>query len=376
MATSSCIDLEQVTAVVGWQWEGVTRLLSAPDPENIAIRFTLQLEPTERDDQHRAHFEVVIPIRFKDKPAGAAVYLRINPASITSFGFTTSTDAPEVVKQLFDTTTCLDFQLNDAIALIVPSGVKEPIAASRARSGRILDSLYELTQATALRIYIEDSQLSTANLQAISNRIEQHQLEPFSGPDYDISRMFGGEGGKVTTLAPLKPPSYEKAINLQPPNDPPRGRKRPRTDAHEGPVNLTQIWDKLNKLESIVREVQELKAENAKLRDLKPPPLVEQVQQEDMSQVVLELRAENAQLRDKVTLLEKKHEDLEAHVASLQTAQVNQDDAEEAASIELREDITVLGHRVDFIEGCRDDDIITRIKEEVFDEIAKRIIGG
>jgi hypothetical protein len=92
--------------------------------------------------------------------------------------------------------------------------------------------------------------------------------------------------------------------------------------------------------------------------------------------VVLELRAENAQLRDQVTLLEKKHEDLEAHVASLQTAQVSQDDADEAASIELREDITVLGHRVDFIEGYRDDDLITRIKEEVFDEIAKRIIGG
>jgi hypothetical protein len=375
MATSSCIDLEQVTAVVEWQWEGVTRLLSAPDPENVAIRFTLQLEPTERDSQHRAHFEVVIPIRFKDKPAGAAVYLRINPASITSFGFTTPTDAPDVVNQLFDTITCLDFQLNDAITLIVPSGVKEPITASRARSGRILDSLSELTQVTALRVYIQNSQLSTGDLQAISNRIEQRQLEPFSGPDYDISRMFSGEGGKVTTLAPLKPPSYEKATSLQPPNAPSRGRKRPRTDTHEGPVDLTQIWDKLNKLESIVREVQELKAENAKLRDLKQP-LTEHVQQEDMSQVVLELRAENAQLRDQVTLLEKKHEDLEAHVASLQTAQVSQDDADEAASIELREDITVLGHRVDFIEGYRDDDLITRIKEEVFDEIAKRIIGG
>jgi BMFP domain-containing protein YqiC len=376
MATSSCIDLEQATAVVEWQWEGATRLLAAPDPENVAIRFTLQLEPTERDNQHRAHFEVVIPIRFKDKPAGAAVYLRINPASITSFGFTTPTDAPDVVKQLFDTITCLDFQLNDAVTLIVPSGVKEPITASRARSGRILDSLYELTQVTTLRVYIQDSQLSTHSLQAISNRIEQHQLEPFSGPDYDISRMFSGEGGKVTTLAPLKPPSYEKATSLQPPTAPSRGRKRPRTDTHEGPVDLTQIWDKLNKLESIVREVQELRAENAKLRDLKQRPLTENVQQEDLSQVVLKLRAENAQLRDQVTLLEKKHEDLEAHVASLQTAQVSQDDADEAASIELREDITVLGHRVDFIEGYRDDDLITRIKEEVFDEIAKRIIGG
>lgn len=376
MATSSCIDLEQVTAVVEWQWEGATRLLAAPDPENVAIRFTLQLEPTERDNQHRAHFEVVIPIRFKDKPAGAAVYIRINPASITSFNFTTPTDAPDVVKQLFDTITCLDFQLNDAITLIVPSGVKEPIAASRARSGRILDSLYELTQVTALRVYIQDSQLSSDDLQAITNRIEQHQLEPFSGPDYDISRMFSGEGGKVTTLAPLKPPSYEKATSLQPPHAPSRGRKRPRTDTHEGRVDLTQIWDKLNKLESIVREVQELRADNAKLRDLKQRPLTEHAQQEDLSQVVLKLRAENAQLRDQVTLLEKRHEDLEAHVASLQTAQVSQDDADEAASIELREDITVLGHRVDFIEGYRDDDLITRIKDEVFDEIAKRIIGG
>ncbi|KAM0318501.1 hypothetical protein ACHAPQ_010649 [Fusarium lateritium] len=376
MAISTCIDLEQVTAVVEWQWEGVTRLLSAPDPENVAIRFTLQFEPTERDSQHRAHFEVVIPIRFKDKPSGAAIYLRINPASITSFRFTTPIDAPQVVKQLFDTTTCLDFQLNDAITLIVPSGVKEPIAASRARSGRILDSLYELTQATALRVYIQDSQLSKDNLQAISNQIEKHQLEPFSGPDYDISRMFSGEGGKVTTLTPLKPPSYENATSLQPPNPPSHKRKRPRTDTHEGPINITQIWDKLNKLESIIQEVQELRAENVKLQDQKQKPLTEHVQQEDLSQVVLELRAENAQLREKVTLLEKRHEDLEAHVASLQTAQINQDDADEAASIEIREDITVLGHRVDFIESYRDDDLITKIKEEVFDEIAKRIIGG
>ncbi|KAH7255346.1 uncharacterized protein BKA55DRAFT_491795, partial [Fusarium redolens] len=366
------------TAVVEWEWDGATRSLATPDPDNVAIRFTLHIDSTH--DQHRAHFEIIIPLRFKDKSSGAAVFLRISPLIITCFRFSTNIDPSDSIKQRFDSATCLEFELSNPITVLVPSYVKEPISASRPRSGKVLDSLYELSSVTALRIYIQDSLLSLDELNSISDRVAKRQFEPFSGPDYDISRMFSGSGAKVTNLAPPKPPSYEKATSLQPPSAPSYQRKRPRQDSLQGPDSISQVWDKLQKLESIFHDkVGELTAENAKLRDQKPKlgeSQAENTQLTDQSQVVLELRAENARLREEVERLKNRQEDLEAEVALLQTAQASEKDTEEVAIIEIRDDIESLERRLSWIENGKDEYLMKQIKQEIFDELATRILGG
>ncbi|KAF4441580.1 hypothetical protein F53441_11984 [Fusarium austroafricanum] len=343
MAAPSCIDINQTKAVVEWQWEGVTRTLATADPDHDAIRFTLQLDSSKNDSQSCAHFEISIPFRFKDKPAGAGVCLRINPFFIKSINYSTLSNPSDAVKQIFDSTTYLDLELDNRITVLVPSDVKEPVVAARARSGKVLDSLYELSCVTSLRIYIQESLLSLDELKSIRETVEQRQIKPSSDPDHDISRMFSGSGGKVATIAPPKPPSYEKATKL-PPNAPPSNRKRPRQDSQSD--IFTQFWDKLNKLEA---KVGELQADNA------------------------HLRVENIQLKDKVARLEKRCEGLETQAA---LSLGNGNDTEEATMIEIRDDIDSLNGRVTAIESGRDEEFSEQIKEEIFDELAKRLLGG
>ncbi|KAI9163876.1 hypothetical protein HJFPF1_05506 [Paramyrothecium foliicola] len=343
MATPSCIDIKQTTAVVEWQWEGATRTLATADPDHDAIRFTLQFDLSKTNSQYDAYFEISIPFRFKDKPAGAGVCLRINPFFIKFLNFSTLPNPSDAVKQKLDSTTYLDLELDKTITVLIPSDVKEPVVAARARSGKVLDSIYELSCVTSLRIYIQESLLSLDELKSISETVKQRQIKPSSNPSHDISRMFGGVGSKVAIIAPPQPPSYERATKFSH-GAVSSNRKRPRHDNQ--PDMFTQFLDKLNKLESKVGEVQ---ADNA------------------------QLRVENAQLKDKLARLEKTCEGLEAQVA---LSLANGTDTEEAAMIEIRDDIDALNGRVTFIESGRDEEFSEQIKEEIFDELAKRLLGG
>ncbi|KAF4958149.1 hypothetical protein FGADI_2616, partial [Fusarium gaditjirri] len=252
----ACIAIDETTAVLEWQWEGVTRNLATADPDHDAIRFTLRLDP---ESQYAAHFEIRIPFRFKDKPAGAGICLRINPFFIKSFSFSDTPSPPDAAKQIFDTTTHLDFALDNRITVLIPSDVEQPVVAARARSGKVLDLIYELSCIASLRIYIQQSLLSPGALKSISDAVEQRHIKPSSDPDYDISRMFRGSGAKVTTIPPPKPPSYKKATKAPPPQNALSSRKRPRPDSH--PEFLSQFLDKLPKLES---KVNDLQADNMK----------------------------------------------------------------------------------------------------------------
>src|SRR6478752_6738034 len=110
MATPLCIDIDQTAAIVEWEWEGATRCLATPDPDNVPIRFTIQIHIDSTHDQHRAHFEIIIPVKFKDKPSSAAVLLRISPLFITCFRFSTNIDPSDSIKkQRFDSAACLEF---------------------------------------------------------------------------------------------------------------------------------------------------------------------------------------------------------------------------------------------------------------------------
>lgn len=394
MPTPSCIDLEQTTAALEWQWDGSARSLTVPDPSNTAIRFTIRLDT---ETSNRAVFELMVPIKFKDQGSASAIYLRISPLFISSFDFSTQTNPSDALKKTFNcSTTCLDFQLDKPIAVLVPNYVKEPVIAARVRSGKILDSLRELSQVTALRIYIRDALLSLDQLVSIRDCISQRKLEPFSGPDYDISRMYSGGGAKATVLAPPVPPSYEKAASLAPPVPPPYERKRSRQDSDPPPNNLSVIWNKLRKLESMMAGAQE--PTEIMKPQLEFPDEVEKAPPMHQADLTQKLSAENAQLRDQVMRLEnkmlaleekyeslekkhesleKKHESLERDMIGLQDTQNNADEQEEATIIAMQEDIKALGDRTDYIERGKDDeDFAKKIKEDIFHELAARVACG
>jgi hypothetical protein len=362
MATSS-IELDSVTAVIEYQHDGATRFLTRPDPEHASILFTLHVEATS------ALFDIVIPIRYKDKTSSKSMNIRISPLSITSLSYSTKTTLPDAITPIIPSATCLELQLVDAITILVPSFIKEPVAAARARSGKILDSLYELSHVTDLRIYIPDSALSLEQLKSISTAVEKQQLRPFSGPDYDISRMFSGSGAKVTTLAAPLPPSYDKVASVQSSAplynesatfDPPTTRSRKRKLSQEVLADADAIWNKLQKLEAMINH---RTAQDDRARD--------------QSLLIQVLRDEIAHLREQLASCQKKCTDLEIEVAGLRETQANADDSEAVELADMREDIKTLENRLDFVERGKDDEELgNKIKVEIFDELAARVKGG
>ncbi|KAG4277370.1 hypothetical protein FPRO04_14136 [Fusarium proliferatum] len=362
MATST-IDLEGVTAVIEYEYEGATRFLTKPDPENVPIRFSLHVEAA------CALFDMLIPIRYKDKTSSKTMNIRISPLSITSLEHSTRTDLPDAVKPILPTATCLELQLAESIAILVPSFIKEPVAAARPRSGKILDSLYELSHVMNLRIYIPNTALSLNQLNSTSTAIAKRQLQPFSNADHDISRMFSGRGAKITTLPPPLLPSYDKVTTVQSSAplytvsatcDPPDTRSRKRKQSQEVLADANAIWNKLQKLEAMIN--------HRPARD---------IQACDQSLLVQELRAEVADLRKQLTSCQKKCADLEIEFAGLREAQANVDDGEGVELAEIREDIKTLENRIDYVERGKDDEELgNRIKVDIFEELAARVMGG
>ncbi|KAM0226854.1 hypothetical protein ACHAP5_012301 [Fusarium lateritium] len=345
------IDIEQVRAVIEWQDHGTTQQLAKPDPPNSLVRFTLRL------DASSALFEIKIPIKYKDHPTSSAIYIHINPESIIAIKHSTKDEASSSNDPVLSS-TYLDLEHNNAISILIPSFISEPVVAARPRSGRILDSLYELSHTTSLRIYIPDDVLTLDQLGAISAAATQQQLKPCSGPDFDISRLFTGSGAKITTLPQPRPPSYDKAAaqtnaplyNESTTFDPPTHKRKRSQEVIEkaGP-----IWAKLLELETIIQ------------------------QRAPQDALVLQQQTEISELRDKLASCENKILDLEAEVAGLRQTQESTSDAEIVELIELRDDVQTLEGKIDFVaRGKDDEEFKERLKEEVLEELIVRISRG
>jgi hypothetical protein len=345
--------LEGVTAALEYEYNNTTHFLTKPDPEHLPIRFTLHVDATY------ALFDILIPIRYKDKTSSKTINIRINPSSITSLERSTQTSLPD---DIFPSATCLELQLSDAVTILVPSLVKEPVAVARPRSGRILTSLYEISHVSKLRIYIPEPALSIDELDSLSTAIAQRKLQPFSDPDHDISRMFSGSGAKATTLPAPLPPSYDKVVSSAPlynesnAFDPPNTRSRKRQRSQEILPDSGAIWNKLQKLEALIQH---------------------STPASDESLLVQELRAEVAQLKEHIATCQKRCTELELEVASLRETRANVEETEAVELAEIREDIETLDNRIDFIERGKDDEAFgNKIKGEIFDELAGRVKGS
>jgi hypothetical protein len=339
------VQLDAVKAVLAWHHNGTPRCLAEPDPKSSSIRFTLHLNTTS------ALFEIQIPISYKQHTKTSAIYIHINPQSVTSFTHSVEETLPDAVKPVLGSAICLNFDLNDA--------------------------------------------LSQDQLESLSS-VAVQQLDPFSGPDYDISRWFSGRGAKVTTLAKPPPPSYNKATVGQTDaplynesstfDPPPTSHKRKRSHDSTGkqgrevvPNNAT-IWDKLLELESVVhnrtrpntpedqsRHVHDLQAQVAKL----------QTQLVLCEKKALDRETEIANLQAQLTQCEKKVVDLDTEIAGLRYTQDNADNEASVIISEIEDTLREHEEKIDFVtRGKDDDEFVDILKEEILSELITRISRG
>lgn len=346
------LHFEEVKAVLEWQHHDTTHWLAKADPARSLIRFTLRL------DAPHALFEIMIPIKYKDHPTASAIYVHINPESITSLTHSIKDNVPDASDRVFPSATCLDFQLNNTVSILIPTFVNEPVVAARLRSGKILDSLHELLHTTSLRIYIADNTLSSEHLDTVTTAVSTQQLKSFSGPDFDISRLFTGVGAKVTTLPRPPPPSYNNAAaetnvplyNESTTFDPPTHKRKRSLETAE---KSDPILARLLELEKTMHH---------------------RAQQDTLIQ---EQSAQISELQEKLVRYEKRFLDLEAEIAGLRQAHDEAHDAESLELSEIREDVQTLDDKIDFVaRGKDDDEFKDRLKEEVMAELILRISQG
>ncbi|KNB13715.1 hypothetical protein FOXG_12445 [Fusarium oxysporum f. sp. lycopersici 4287] len=385
------IQLDAVKAVLAWQHNGTPRYLAEPDPKSSSIRFTLHLNTTS------ALFEIQIPISYKQHTKTSAICIHVNPRSIISLTPSVEQDVPDPVKPVLGSTICLNFELNDAITILIPSFISEPVTAARLRSGVILDSLYELVETTSLRVYIPDDALSQDQLESLSSATIQ-QLNPFSGPDYDISRWFSGRGAKVMTLRDRS--GLSRAGTL---TDLARKRSQDSTGKRSREVvpNNATIWNKLLELEAVVhnrtrpntpedqsRHVQELQADVAKLQtqliqcektalDRETEITKLQTQLTQCEKKVVDGEAEVVKLQTQLTQCEKKVVDLDTELAGLRYTQDNADNEASVIISEIEDTLREHEEKIDFVtRGKDDDEFVDILKEEILSELITRISRG
>ncbi|KAI1073344.1 hypothetical protein LB507_011622 [Fusarium sp. FIESC RH6] len=383
--------IDEVEAVLGWHYDGAPEFLAKPDPKSSFIHFALHFDTTF------ALFEISIPISYKQHTKTSAICLRINPQSITSLTQSIVRHLPIGAKPIsgFTSAICLDFALNDAVTVLIPNFINEPVTVARRQSGHIINSLYQLTQATSLRIYIPEDTLSQGQLESLSIATAQQKLHSFSGPDYDIDRWFRGRGAKVTTLPPPPPPSYNKAtagqeniplygesITFDPPTTSHK-RKRSQDDVDkrvQAPNNAV-IWAKLLELEGTVQhhpppatitgdQSQHIKELHTIIDKL-------QTQSTQYEQKALDRETEVTNLYTKLEQCEKKIQDLEDEVAALKDAQDNADSTESMEISEMKEKIEDLEGQMEYVtRGKDDEDFAHCLKEDILNELSVRISRG
>uniref|UniRef100_A0A0D2Y829 Uncharacterized protein n=1 Tax=Fusarium oxysporum (strain Fo5176) TaxID=660025 RepID=A0A0D2Y829_FUSOF len=270
-----------------------------------------------------------------------AICIHVNPRSIISLTPSVEQDVPDPVKPVLGSTICLNFELNDAITILIPSFISEPVTAARLRSGVILDSLYELVETTSLRVYIPDDALSQDQLESLSSATIQ-QLNPFSGPDYDISQL-------------------EAVVH---------NRTRPNTPEDQS------------------RHVQELQADVAKLQtqliqcektalDRETEITKLQTQLTQCEKKVVDGEAEVVKLQTQLTQCEKKVVDLDTELAGLRYTQDNADNEASVIISEIEDTLREHEEKIDFVtRGKDDDEFVDILKEEILSELITRISRG
>ncbi|KAM0198501.1 hypothetical protein ACHAPI_004025 [Fusarium lateritium] len=315
-------------AVVGWQWDGVDCSLSEPDPKFSDITLTTRFDTTT------SLFELSIPIKLKDirlkDDKGdnniSTLLLRICPSTVDSFSFASISAVPKATRPKFTSSTRLDFRLNQTLDILVPINAQNPLIPARAHSGVVLDAIRQISNVTSLSIYIQDTLLSDAHLQQLSDAFTQGLYKSIRQDD--LSNLYNGKGAKIIHLAAQtgqNPPPYRE-LTPPPPSAPIYAKKRPRQDSNDERDNdISKIWAVLATLKERDLRTEALENDNRRLRK------------------------EVEELRDRVALLEKQKDDYERLEAQTDenTTELADLDVELA---DMREDICELKAKAASVE--------------------------
>jgi hypothetical protein len=358
---SPCLEIDETApTVVEWECDGVTHHLAKPDPKVDSIIFRTRLSGSS------ALFEIRFPINLKGVDGVSAVTISIQPSSIKSFEFTSPTTVPDVVKDKFKGgATRLAFRINQTAQILAPVAAKDPLAPSKAQSGKVLDAVRMLADATVFIVYIGDKKLSNEQLVSISDAVKRGGLTPFRD-QHDLASMYHGTGAKIVDLLPPAqdaPPSYDETESPPPP-PPINERKRRRVDS-EGKDSdaISQIWAELKarseRDQTVKNELADLKKENNFLRE------------------------ELAQIRQQVAAFHQNLDALKTDVEHLQGQDKQTTDVMEGYDtrlVELRDDLEDLDAKVDSIQEHRDEngvarDFLDKVRSDVYDDIVSRLTG-
>lgn len=374
---SSCLDDDiDVTApvVIEWDCDETTHYLAEPDPKindiTLKIRFISGNAPS-------GLFSLRLPLNLKGVDGISDVFIPIEASCLDAldFSFTEETASDAVRKKLHANTVRLRFQLNRSLNILVPTTAKQPIAPTRAQSGKVIDALRSLCVTTAFSVYLQATKLSKQKLQTISDAVAQGRLSPLGQQD-DLASMYHGMGAKVADLSSRIAdddalPSYNE-IEPAPPMAPvnPKKRRRRATSTDESADQSNIILAKLKALEDreiehfhqLRMRVEALEKENSDLKQQVEP-------MHKLQQQVEALQKENTEL---------KHEIEQLQADDLKHGTVMEDF--ECRVLEWESELEELGGKVDYIkengvDGEAEDGLLSKLKSRVLNDIAKRLSG-
>ncbi|GKU07304.1 hypothetical protein FLAG1_10146 [Fusarium langsethiae] len=376
------VDLHHTTkAVARWLKDDTMRFLTKGDPKTKSITLSAAF------DAEAAIFELAVPVKLKGLDTGTKAILRIYASTIASLELSKNpTTIPSGIKdEVGSTALGLDFTLNDPPAIIVPSCAPEPLSATRKHSRDILDTIRDLSKATALSIYIEACN-APDELQDICDAVSQGLFTPCN-IQHHIASMYGGNGGKRIDLSVAAlPPSYDEAA-MSPPPPPPidRGsKKRARQDSDPERDDITLLWAELRTLKQIPGRVETLEAEIEELRQ-KNTNLEEKYEKAEQRNTQLQAKYDALESRfeevestnEAFADIREKYKELETRFAQVESSDAAFADTYDLQLTDLREDMTALGNIVQCVQdGQTTDESLEVIQKVVIKEMLRRLADG
>lgn len=326
----------------------------------------MKLEACFSSQSSVASFQLHCPIRVKGIESYSCITSLINIRSIVTLKFDENPEIPDIVrKKLNCKAVCLHLDLCQPLDLVAPTAATEPIQPRKRPSGQVIDALRSLATATAINIYISAREISLPRLAAFCEAISQSRLHPIhTDTSTGLASLYGGGGGKIITLSEdyastsrsENPPSYDQLESLPPQT----GISLLSTDQSSS---------------SVATSSRRNEKKRRRLDDSSTSSEADDYH--SMWILMTNMRKEMHKLTKRIERLERENKDLNDELDDLRAScekATDAADADEAALLEVHEDIHDLRVQVDFLAQGRlnsdaEDHIIETVKESVLTHI-------
>lgn len=349
-------------ACIEWTLNNATEYLIDPDPQRDSVK----LEACFSSQSSVASFQLHCPIRVKGIESYSCITSLINIRSIVALKFDENPEIPDIVrKKLNCKAVCLHLDLCQPLDLIAPTAATEPIQPRKRPSGQVIDTLRSLATAPAINIYISAREISLPRLAAFCEAVSQSRLHPIhTDTSTGLASLYGGSGGKIITLSEdfastsrsENPPSYDQLESLPPKT----GISLLSTDQSSS---------------SVATSSRRNEKKRRRLDDSSTSSEADDYH--SMWILMTNMRKEMLKLTKRVERLERENKDLNDELDDLRAScekATDAADADEAALLEVHEDIHDLRVQVDFLAQGRlnsdaEEHIIETVKESVLTNI-------